>query len=108
MIWIDHKKMRRLPVNGQEVWYYLPALGVFRGTFRIDKSPEGMAMAARWGLSTNLFVCSEVCGTVDSDDVPLWMPYESGSDRPPPPFDYLDWSRRWKEWFLNLEEVTSE
>ena len=93
MIWIDHKKMRRLPVNGQEVWYYLPALGVFRGTFRIDKSHEGMEMAARWGLSTNLFVCGEVCGTVDSDDVPMWMPYEEGSARPAPPYDKDEWRR---------------
>ena len=85
MIWINHREMRRLPVNGQEVWYFLPEMGVFRGKFVIDKSPGGRETHEKWGVSLNLFVCSEVCGVVDSDDVLFWMPYEKGSERPNAP-----------------------
>lgn len=85
MTWIDHREMKRLPRNGQEVWYYLPEIGVFRGHFRIDKDPVSSRWCRDHGISTNLFVCSEVCGCVDSDDVPCWMPYEEGSARPTSP-----------------------
>ena len=85
MIWIDHREMRRLPINGQEVWYSIPEVGVFRGHFRIDKTPEGREVHEKWGVSLNLFVCSEVVGCVDSDDISHWMPYEKGSERPAPP-----------------------
>ena len=75
----------RLPINGQRVWYYGPHIGVWRGKFEIDKSEEGRAMARKFGVPTDLFVCDEALGWVDSDDAPYWMPYEEGSERPEKP-----------------------
>lgn len=83
MIWVSCKD--RLPINGQRVWYYGPHIGVWRGHFKIDKSTEGRAMARKWGVPTDLFVCDEALGVVDSDDAPVWMPYEEGSERPEKP-----------------------
>ena len=80
----------RLPVSGQEVWYYGPAVGVWRGHYKIDKSEEGLAMCRKWGVPPHLFICGESIGVVDTDDAPWWMPYESGSDRPSKPEEVSD------------------
>jgi hypothetical protein len=77
MIWIDHREMKRLPINGQEVWYFGPPIGVWRGHFKIDWAD---------GFSPYLFICGEESfGCVDHMDVTHWMPYEAGSSRPPRP-----------------------
>lgn len=83
MIWI--KCRERLPINGQNVWYYGPHIGVWRGRFEIDKTPESESMRHQCGVSMNLFICGEALGVVDTDDAPYWMPCEPGSDRPEKP-----------------------
>lgn len=76
MIWIDHDEMKRLPINGQEVWYFGPMIGVWRGRYEIHWDAQ---------CSPHLFICSESPGVVDRMDATHWMPYESGSERPPAP-----------------------
>jgi hypothetical protein len=83
MQWVECKV--RLPINGQRVWYYGPHFGVWRGKFEIDKSEDGKSMARKFGVPTDLFVCDEALGVVDSDDAPYWMPYEEGAERPTKP-----------------------
>lgn len=84
MIWIECRE--RLPINGQQVWYYGPAIGVWRGHYEIDKTQEGQELFRQYGVPPHLFVCGEQSwGVVDSDDAPWWMPYEDGAERPEKP-----------------------
>jgi len=78
MIWI--KCYERMPINGQEVWYWGEPIGVWRGRYEIDKSRDRDQR-----FSPHLFVCGESWGVVDRDDAPFWMPYEAGASRPLPP-----------------------
>lgn len=83
MIWINCRE--RLPINGQDVWYYGPDIGVWRGRFEIDSTPEAESIRKQLGISTNLFICDEALGVVDTADASYWMPREAGSDRPEKP-----------------------
>lgn len=83
MIWVRCRE--RMPINGQEVWYFGEMLGVWRGRFVIDKSAWAYRMIEEWGVPNTTFVCGESPGVCDTDDAPYWMPYEAGADRPTPP-----------------------
>jgi hypothetical protein len=74
VIWIECRE--RMPINGQEVWYWGPCIGVWRGHYRIER---------RDAFCPHLFICGESPGVVDRMDAPFWMPYETGAARPSPP-----------------------
>lgn len=90
MIWLSFFGYRR-PINGQKIWYYGEAIGVWRGTYKLDrndpicehlilcgeKNEETCEVLKEYGLD-------KLTMMVDCMDAPWWMPDE-GQDRPAPP-----------------------
>lgn len=76
MGWVN--AMESLPQQGQEVWYYGPYLGVWRGRYEFHAD----ALA-----SPHLFICGESPGVCDRMDAPWWMPLDDSwpPERPAPP-----------------------
>lgn len=70
--WID--AMQTLPTHGQEVWYYGPMIGVWKGTYQFHPDDP---------FSPHLFFCGEGLGVCDRMDAPFWMP--ASDERPTPP-----------------------
>lgn len=68
--------MTTLPEHGQQVWYFGPMLGVWRGHYEFHADDM---------CSPHLFICGESPGVCDRMDAPYWMPYADGQDRPDPP-----------------------
>jgi uncharacterized Fe-S cluster protein YjdI len=78
MEWLSFFGYRR-PINGQKIIYYGEPIGVWRGTYKIDRSDP---------FCEHLIFCGEgsIGGVVDRMDAPWWMPDE-GQDKPQPPKD---------------------
>jgi hypothetical protein len=91
MEWISFFGPRR-PINGQKIFYYGEPIGVWSGTYKIDRNDpycehliicdekpckETSDVLAQYGLD-NLTMM------VDRMDAPWWMPNE-GQTKPPKP-----------------------
>jgi hypothetical protein len=74
MEWISFHGPRR-PVNGQKIIYYGEAIGVWRGTYKINYDDK---------FCIHNIYCGETCGNVDYMDAPWWMP-DLGQEKPQPP-----------------------
>ena len=74
MEWISFHGPRR-PINGQKIIYYGEAIGVWRGTYRINYNDP---------FCIHNIYCSESWGNVDYMDAPWWMP-DNGQEKPQPP-----------------------
>jgi uncharacterized Fe-S cluster protein YjdI len=74
MEWISFHGPRR-PINGQKIIYYGEAIGVWRGTYRINYNDP---------FCIHNIDCSESWGNVDYMDAPWWMP-DNGQEKPQPP-----------------------
>lgn len=86
MAWINVKD--QLPQDGQEVYYFSPILGLWRGKYTFRPStesvwyddagnehrealPEKIALA----ISPHVFFCAS--GNCDTDEVTHWQPYDA-------------------------------
>ena len=74
MEWISFHGPRR-PINGQKIIYYGEAIGVWRGTYRINYNDP---------FCIHNIDCSESWGNIDYMDAPWWMP-DVGQEKPQPP-----------------------
>ena len=74
MEWISFHGPRR-PINGQKIIYYGEAIGVWRGTYRINYNDP---------FCIHNIYCSESWGNVDYMDAPWWMP-DVGQEKPHSP-----------------------
>ena len=76
MEWISFHGPRR-PINGQKIIYYGEPIGVWRGTYKIDRTDP---------YCEHLIFCGEgtIGGVVDYMDAPGWMP-DVGQEKPQPP-----------------------
>ena len=80
MEWISFHGPRR-PINGQKIIYYGKAIGVSRGTYKIDYEDS---------FCIHTIHCEDGWGNVDYMDAPWWMPDE-GQEKPNKPSkDYPD------------------
>jgi len=77
MEWLSFFGPRR-PINGQKIIYYGEPIGVWRGTYKVDRSDL---------YCEHLIFCGEgtIKGVVDRMDAPWWMPYEEGMTKPEKP-----------------------
>ena len=74
MEWISFHGPRR-PINGQKIIYYGEAIGVWRGTYKINYEDK---------FCIHTIHCNDGWGVVDYMDVPFWQPDE-GQPLPSPP-----------------------
>ena len=74
MEWIIFHGPRR-PINGQKIIYYGEAIGVWRGTYRINYNDP---------FCIHNIDCGESWANVDYMDAPWWMP-DVGQEKPQPP-----------------------
>ena len=74
MEWISFHGPRR-PINGQKIIYYGEAIGVWRGTYKINYEDK---------FCIHNIYCEDGWGNVDYMDAPWWMPDE-GQEKPEPP-----------------------
>lgn len=74
MIWLSFFGYRR-PIDGQKIIYYGEPIGVWRGTYKVDRTDS---------YCEHLIFCGESPGVVDRMDAPWWMPDE-GQEKPQPP-----------------------
>lgn len=91
MDWISFHGPRR-PINGQKIFYYGEAIGVWRGRYKLDRNDpycqhliiceeksdkETTEVLSKYGLD-------KITMTVDYMDAPWWMPDE-GQEKPTKP-----------------------
>lgn len=70
---------KKLPNEGQKIYYFCDFLGIFRGEYHFSKNSYG---------SPHKFISKH--GILDSDDVSHWMTYDhSLKDMVPLPPDYI-------------------
>ncbi len=88
MAWINVKD--QLPTDGQEVYYFSPILGLWRGKYNYspftvatwydeagNAHQETVSESLRNAVSPHVFSCS--CGSCDTDEVTHWQPYDAAN-----------------------------
>ena len=92
MEWLSFFGHRR-PINGQAIWYYGEAIGVWRGTYRLNwndpVSPHVIVCGERDDETDQVLSEFGLAGiemSVDRNDAPWWQPDE-GQPRPEKPSD---------------------